>query len=157
MPYTECASNTIPKNRHASSVIEAPSEKMTQEGDLQEFEAHRAYVREIDETFARTYGYGGGIVVMSAGVAWVALYFLNLMGLFASMVPAVTVGLVGLAVLRGRVKQKRTGLRTRVLGYCASNAVDPKALREYYAGQKLYPYFDAVLDDPIGQISDSTS
>ncbi len=123
-----------------------PNSELTRSDDDPVLEAHRNYVRSIDQEFSKVYGLGGGAVVLLTIGAYAALVLSGALGTLGSIIPAIGTGLIGLWFLRIRVRAKRTGLHDRVLGYCATNELEPHRLREYYRQQDLYPYFEAVMD-----------
>ena len=60
---------------------------------------------------------------------------------------SVTVVLIALFVLRNAVNSRRETLKSQVLVYCELNDLDWRALRDYYEGESLYPYFVSLFHD----------
>jgi len=127
--------------------VTEPATSSNQDVDeLPTFERHRALVRETDKKFATIYGAGGAGVIGAASVVLVVFW---LFGALASLLPwvlAVTVGLVSVFALRGIVNAQRRRLRASIESYCELNAIDLGALRDYYAADGIYPYFESLFD-----------
>ena len=116
------------------------------DGELSVYERHRPIVRETDKSFSRVYGFGGAAVLLAGAAVLVVAWVAGILWHLATFVIAVTLILVGLFVLRGVVNRKRKELRESVESYCQLNDIDLAQLREHYAAEGIYPYFDALFE-----------
>lgn len=117
------------------------------DGEAQLAESHRGFVREIDHRMGRTYGYGGGltllVVLVVLGMGW----FFSLLTSLIFWVPAVTVLLATIFVLRRRIYAYRERLRRQVEDYCQVNGLGQQILLDYYQAEELYPFFAAIYEE----------
>ncbi|WP_146618324.1 hypothetical protein [Lujinxingia litoralis] len=112
-----------------------------------EAEAHRGYVRDIDQRVARLYGLGG----MPFFVALLLLPTLAaLFDLWTSAllwVPGLTAALLVLFVGRKAIYERRTRLRARVRAYGETNGLKMEAIAAYFVAQGEYSFFAALFED----------
>ena len=109
-------------------------------------DAHRAFVREIHNGLAGAYGFGGGLVVV--GVIGMLAAF-TWFGTLWSPVPwllAVTVGLIGLFLVRMLVYRRVEDYWRRLQGYCDQNDLPVDQLRAHYAEEDTYPFFEVLFE-----------
>jgi hypothetical protein len=115
--------------------------------DADRFERHRALVRETDRRFATVYGAGGAAVLGTGAAVLVIAFAFGALGTVLPWVLAVTVVLIALFVLRVFVNKRREALKAQVTLYCEVNDLDWRAIRDYYEGEGIYPYFVSLFDD----------
>jgi hypothetical protein len=109
-------------------------------------DAHRGFVREMNQGFSSVYGYGGAVMVaVIAGGLVVAAKF-GLLGSPLVWIAAVVLFLVGLFVLRIVVGRRARRMYERIDQYCAINEVPIEEFRERYSGEGLYPYFESIFE-----------
>lgn len=121
--------------------VNAPNEAAEADQDV-----HRGFVREMNSGFATVYGYGGAAVLAAtAGIVAVAAA-LDALGSPLTWIGAVVAFLVGLFVLRIFVRRKAERLLARLHQYCEVNEVTVDSLRQRYAGDGLYPYFESIFE-----------
>lgn len=118
------------------------------DGELAVYERHRAIVRETDKRFSSMYGYGGAAVLAVSAAVVAAVAWLS-GGLWTALpwVLAFTVALISLFALSVVVRRRRAKLRESIEKYCKINEIEVSALREYYARDGIYPYFDDLFAD----------
>lgn len=109
-------------------------------------EAHRAFAREVDERFGKTYGLGGGFVLLVMVAIVMVAFFVGILGSPATWMITLTAGLVALFVVRSRINKQRSKLRGQVEEYCTINEIDVEHLHTYFSAQNLYPYFCALFE-----------
>ncbi len=109
-------------------------------------EAHRAFAREIDLRFGRSYGLGGGFVLLVMVAIVIGAFFVDLLGSPATWMVSLTAGLIALFVVRSRVNRLRLELRARVEQYCEVNELNVESFLAYFSAQGLYPYFIALFE-----------
>lgn len=125
------------------------TEQPAAEGEEQQqarAEAHRPLVREIDRSLGAAYGYGGGAVllgtVLAVGLAW----WWGALWSPLTWLVVVTIGLVGLFVVRSAVHRRAEQLRGRLEEYCEANAVTPRELRRHFGREEYYTFFEALFE-----------
>ena len=125
---------------------EAQQSADTSDGELSAYERHRAIVRETDKRFSSLYGYGGGVVLVTTAVVVAVVAWLG-GGIWTALpwVLAVTVFFIALFALNLFVRRRRRELRESVEDYCRINDIDLGGLREYYAQDGIYPYFEDLF------------
>lgn len=109
-------------------------------------EAHRAFAREMDQRFGRSYGLGGGFVLVVMVAIVLAAFSFDVLGSPATWMVTLTSGLIALFVVRSRVNRLRGELRGRVEQYCTVNELSVESFRAYFSAQGLYPYFGALFE-----------
>ena len=123
-------------------------ERQLSEEEVRLAEAHRGFVREMDQYLGKAYGSGGGMVV---AVIMSVVFVGWLMGWLTQLtlwVPGVTAALFSLYLVRRRIYARRDRLREKVEKYCAANEISPTTLRCYYENQDMYPFFAAIFEEP---------
>lgn len=121
------------------------------EEDRRLAEAHRGFVREMDQTLGKAYGYGGGAVV---AILTGLVFFGWLFSLLTSpllWVPGLTLALFTLFVARQRIYAYRDRLRERVESYCEVNGIDTEILLAFYLEDDVYSFFPALFEAMPGQ------
>ena len=129
------------------SVEEKKSGEHLTEVEMREAEAHRGFVREMDQTLGKAYGMGGAAVVAVLMMVVVAGWFFGLLTQLILWVPGVTAALLTLYLARRGIYARRDRLRERVERYCEANELPPRVLREYYTAEDLYPFFAAIYEE----------
>ncbi len=112
------------------------------------FDEHRTLVREADRSFSQVYGFGGAAVLGAGLIVVVLAWMLGTLWAVSTLVFAVTVSLIGLFVLRSFVQRKRSQLRQRVESYCQLNEIEVDHVRELARDEGIYPYFEALFEEP---------
>lgn len=107
-------------------------------------ESHRGFVREIDHSLGKSYGYGGGIVVLVMVILGVFGWFFSLLTSVSFWVLGLTILLAALYTVRNRIYARREKLRQQVENYCQINELSQHILHEYYRAEELYPFFAAI-------------
>ena len=128
---------------------QAPHKHSThQPGDdsLAPAEEHRAFVREMNNAFSSVYGYGGAAVMAIAGSVLLVGWNLGQLTTPLIWLIAVSTFLVGLFVLRIFVRRRAKSLRERIRQYCDINDLSVDELRERWADDEAYPYFEAIFE-----------
>ena len=117
------------------------------EEEIRQAEAHRGYVREMDQVLGKAYGTGGAIVI----AALTALVFVGwLMGWLTYLtlwIPGLTGVLACLYFVRRWIYARRDRLRGRVEKYCEANDISPRTLQCYYESEQMYPFFTGIFQD----------
>lgn len=125
--------------------IESPLE--LNEEEIRLAEAHRGFVREMDQQMGQAYGMGGAavIVVMSligAGGWLFGVFFQPSLWVFG-----ITAALGTLFLGRKKIYQRRDKLKERVESYCEINEVSPRLLTDYYRSEQMYPFFTGIFEE----------
>lgn len=123
---------------------ESPEDSADQ--PLAVLERHRPIVRETDKRFSRVYGFGGAAVLGATLLVPVFAWLIGGLGSVIWWVLAPTVFLISLFVLRTFVNRERERLRLSVVTYCELNDLELSELREYYAADGIYPYFQSLFE-----------
>lgn len=112
-------------------------------------EPHRNLVRQMHERVERTYAYGG-LGAMAASMGCVALFaaFSTLASPLA-WVAAIMCALVGLFIVRGRVKRAQDRARQDFKAYCALNQLDEAHVRDYFISDANYPFFSGLYETKL--------
>lgn len=127
--------------RQAEQAAEPPAQ-----GAQQQFEAHRQFVREMNSNFATVYGYGGAAVLAVAASVLLVAWNLGVLWTPLPWIGAVTAFLVGLFVLRLFVRRRAQKLLDNIRQYCEINDLTVEELRERFADDELYPYFESIFE-----------
>ena len=109
-------------------------------------DAHRAFVREIHNGLAGTYGFGGGVVLLVVVGLLVATWWFGTLWSPVPWLLAVTVGLSGLFVVRLLVYRRVDDYWRRLQGYCDQNDLSVQQLRAYYNQEETYPFFEVLFE-----------
>lgn len=110
------------------------------------YEPHRNLVRQIHERVERTYAYGG-LGVLAALVACVALVSVwTTLGSALPWVAGVSCALIGLFVVRGRVKRARARAREDFEAYCQLNGLAREQVHRYFVEDANYPFFSDLYE-----------
>lgn len=113
---------------------------------IQRLETHRAFAREIDQKFAKVYGYGGASVLAAVILTLTVAYSFGVLGRIATWMIALTLTLIALRILKARVEVARSKLRDKVQRYCETNDLEVSELLDYYRREDVYPYLRAVFE-----------
>ncbi len=111
-------------------------------------EAHRGFVREMDQHLGRAYGFGGASVIAVMCMVVFLGWFFSLLTSAILYILGFTAALGTLYLARQRIYAHRERLKERVLNYCAANDIDPELLREYYEAEEVYSFFSAIFEEP---------
>lgn len=95
---------------------------------------------------ALAYGIGGGAVVSVVAAILIAGWYWWTLWSAVLWLSAISVGLVGLLVVRTFVYRRADRLWERLEAYCDANDLEPELLREHYSGDELYEFFDALFE-----------
>jgi len=109
-------------------------------------DAHRAFVREIHNGLASTYGFGGGLVLLVVIGMLVATWWFGTLWSPVPWLLAVTVGLIGLFLVRMLVYRRVDDYWRRLQGYCDQNDLPVDQLRAYYNEEETYPFFEVLFE-----------
>lgn len=109
-------------------------------------EVHRSFVREMNGAFGTVYGYGGAVVLaLTVATPLVGWQFGALKSPLLWLA-TVLVFLGSLFALRLVVRRRAERLVGRVRQYCEVNDVSADALRDHYADEETYPYFNSMFE-----------
>ncbi|QED29465.1 hypothetical protein FRD01_19945 [Microvenator marinus] len=113
-----------------------------------ELEAHRPFVRDVNQEVSGVYGWGGFSILLTLS-AWIGgVFLMNAETRVFSWLLALVVLLAGLKVLSGVLRKRRARTRERVSAYCDTNELQVEELREYFRQDDTYPFFMAVFEEP---------
>ena len=115
-------------------------------------EAHRGFVREMNDRLNQSYGKGGGVVLMALVVLVIVAVATGWWNRLTLWIPGLTGVLVVLFVVRRHIYSRRDGMRRRVEEYCQANGVSVDTLLEYYDAQQMYPFFSGMFKEPPGRL-----
>lgn len=109
-------------------------------------DAHRGFVREMNRGFATVYGYGGAAVLAVMAAVVVVAASVDALGSPLTWIGTVVGFLLSLFVLRIFVSRRAHRLVERMHQYCQINDISVDDLRQRYAGEGLYPYFESIFE-----------
>ena len=124
----------------------APHNPNLTEADRRLAEAHRGFVREMDQTLGKAYGYGGGAVVAVLTSLVFLGWFFSLLTSPLLWVPGLTFALFVLFIARQRIYAFRDRLRQRVESYCEVNSISTELLLDFYIEDDVYSFFPAIFE-----------
>lgn|SRR5690625_3070386 len=107
-------------------------------------ESHRGFVREIDHSLGKSYGYGGGIALLVVVILGIFGWSFSLLTSIFFWIPGLTILLIALYVVRSRIYARREKLRRQVENYCQINELNQHILHDYFGAEELYPFFAAI-------------
>lgn len=112
---------------------------------MESLEEHRAFVREVNDSLASYYGFGGALVLLGAGVLLGVAWIQGILANLATWMVCITIVLVELYVLRVVVNRKKRSLVVRVNEYCRANNIDVETFTVYYQSTDMFPFFSDLF------------
>lgn len=103
------------------------------------FEIHRAYVRDLNDELASWYGYGGAGVLTAVGAVIGIAYWQGALTQISTYMVALTIGLVALYVLRSVLKVRKSRTKARLEAFCDVNNISRDPFVAYYQ-DGTYPF-----------------
>lgn len=125
------------------------------EEEIRRAEAHRGFVREMDQSLGKIYGTGGAVVI---GALCALIVLALVMGWWTKAmlwVPGLTAVLATLYLVRRWIYGRRDRLRERVEKYCEANELSTKTLEQYYQSEDMYPFFAAIYETRAQRASEN--
>lgn len=111
------------------------------------FEAHRAYIRELNLQAQRAYTFGGLASLLAASVFPLAAAMLGSEQLLTPLpwLAAISAGLVTLYFARRAILRRIDTLKARLMLYCIQNEFDDMQALILYFADHGYPFMSAFL------------
>ena len=110
-------------------------------------ERHRNVIRVLDRRAARAFGLGGGATLLVGLLVLVGGWWAGGIGWGALVLFALTAALVTLWLARQLIRRHEREVRRDALAFLEANALDPRRVRDYFAGEGSYEFFVALLDE----------
>ncbi len=123
------------------------------EEEVRAAEAHRGFVREMDNTLGKAYGTGGAIVIAVMMAVVFVGWLMGWLSYLTLWIPGLTAALLALYLVRRWIYARRDRLRGQVEKYCEANEISPDTLRCYYEAEQMYPFFTGIFEELPRQLS----
>lgn len=117
-------------------------------------ENHRGFVREMHNRINKTYGLGGGAVLVVMVASIVVALVTGWWAQWMFWIPAITAVLVALFGARKWIYGREDEMRNQIEEYCETNDLSVDILVDYYEAEETYPFFTAVFEESPRQLAD---